>query len=164
MIAALKEFPQATGIGFESSDQAFAWARLNADRLMLDRAEIRHADWAEAPESSFELVLSNPPYIPSGEIEGLEPEVARHEPRAALDGGPDGLAAYRALAGLLPRLLKPNGCAILEIGASQAPEMEPLFRNSGLKVARITPDLAGIPRALVLEKTGTALGKRPSIA
>jgi release factor glutamine methyltransferase len=164
LIAALKEFSRASGIGFESSDEAFAWGSRNAERLMVDRADLRHADWAQAPENSFDLVLINPPYIPSGDIDGLEPEVAKHEPRAALDGGPDGLGAYRALAGLLPRLLKQGGHAILEIGAGQAPDMEPLFHNSGLKVARVTPDLAGIPRALVLEKGGTALGKRPSIA
>jgi release factor glutamine methyltransferase len=160
LIAALKEFPHATGIGFESSDEAFAWGHLNAERLAMGRAEIRHAGWDEAAQNAFDLILSNPPYIPSGEIGGLDPEVARHEPRAALDGGPDGLDAYRALAGLLPRLLRRDGCAILEIGAGQAPEMEPLFRDSGLKVARVIPDLAGIPRALVLEKTATPLGKR----
>ena len=152
LIAALKEFPHASGIGFESSDAAFPWAKLNAERLMMGRAEIRHADWDTAPQNSFDLVFSNPPYIPAGEIAGLDPDVARHEPRAALDGGADGLDAYRALARLLPRLLKSQGRAILEIGAGQAPAMEPLFRDSGLAYRRITPDLAEIPRALVLEK------------
>jgi release factor glutamine methyltransferase len=152
LVAALNEFPNATGIGFESSDAAYPYAKLNAGRLMMDRAEIRHADWGTAEENSFDLVFSNPPYIPAGEIAGLEPDVALHEPRAALDGGGDGLDAYRALALLLPRLLKSGGWAILEIGAGQGPALEPLFRNSGLAVRRITPDLAGIPRALVLEK------------
>ncbi len=152
LIAALKEFPNASGIGFELSDAAYPWAKLNAQRLMLDRAEIRHADWGTAPENSFDLIFSNPPYIPAGDIAGLEPDVADHEPHAALDGGADGLDAYRALARLLPRLLKSQGQAILEIGAGQAAEMELLFRDSGLTVRRITPDLAGIPRALVLEK------------
>jgi len=152
LIAALKEFPNARGTGFESSPAAFAFAERNAARLMPERAEIRHADWSAAPENSFDLILSNPPYIPSGDIAGLEPDVANHEPRAALDGGSDGLDAYRALARLLPRLVKGNGTAILEIGAGQAPAMEPLFQGSGLTFRRISPDLAGIPRALVLEK------------
>ena len=149
LLAALQEFSSATGVGFEFSERALIWARANA--LHQPRAEIRFADWSEA-EGPFDLVFSNPPYIPSDEIENLDPEVARFEPRAALDGGPDGLAAYRDLARLLPRLLKAGGRAILEIGAGQAPAMEPLFRDSGLKVCRIAPDLAGIPRALVLEK------------
>jgi release factor glutamine methyltransferase len=152
LIVALAEFPNASGSGFESSPDAFVWARTNAERLALGRAEIRQADWNVAPENSFDLIFSNPPYIPSGEIDSLAPDVAGYEPRAALDGGLDGLAAYRDLVGLLPRLLKARGRAILEIGAGQAPAMEPLFRVSGLKVSRIAPDLAGIPRALVLEK------------
>jgi release factor glutamine methyltransferase len=112
----------------------------------------RHADWNVAPDNSFDLIFSNPPYIPGGEIDSLAPEVSRYEPRTALDGGPDGLSGYRDLARLLPRLLKTGGRAILEIGAGQAPAMEPLFRDSGVKRVRIAPDLAGIPRALVLEK------------
>ena len=91
----------------KSSPEAFAWAARNAARLMPGRAEIRLADWNAAPEDRFDLVFSNPPYIPSGEIESLDPgSVADYEPRAALDGGPDGLDAYRALAGLLPGMLK----------------------------------------------------------
>jgi release factor glutamine methyltransferase len=101
LIAALKEFPNARGVGFESSPEAFAFARANAARLIGERAEIRLTDWDQA-HGPFDLVFSNPPYIPSADIESLEPEVSQFEPRAALDGGPDGLAAYRALAGLLP--------------------------------------------------------------
>lgn len=152
LVAALKEFPNARGIGFEFSDAAIPFARLNAERHAMGRAQIRHADWNSAPENSFDLIFSNPPYIPAGEIAGLEPDVADHEPRAALDGGVDGLDAYRALALLLPRILKKGGWAILEIGAGQGPQVELLFRDGGLAVRRITPDLAGIPRALVLEK------------
>jgi release factor glutamine methyltransferase len=157
LIAALKEFPNASGVGFESSPEAFVWARTNAGRLMADRvkmgrADIRQADWNGAPDNSFDLIFSNPPYIPGGEIDSLAPEVARHEPRAALDGGPDGLDAYRGLAKLIPRILRPGGKALLEIGFGQAPAMEPLFRDSGVNLVRITPDLAGTPRALVLEK------------
>jgi release factor glutamine methyltransferase len=149
LIAALKEFPNARGIGFESSSQAFVWACRNAHALMPGRAEIRLADWTAA-RGPFDLVFSNPPYIPSAEIATLEPDVRDHEPLAALDGGPDGLDAYRALGRLLPGLLKPGGHAVVEMGAGQAGAMELLF--TGLGVLRLAPDLAGVPRALVLNK------------
>jgi release factor glutamine methyltransferase len=149
LLAALSEFPNAAGIGFESSPQAFAWAQRNAARLAPDRAEIRLQTWDRA-EGPFDLIFSNPPYIPAREIDVLEPEVSVHEPRAALDGGPGGLDAYRDLAGLLPRLLAPAGFAILEIGAGQ--RVESLFAGTGLKTLGTAPDLAGIPRALALQK------------
>ena len=149
LIAALKEFPNATGMGFESSPDAFEWATVNARRLMPQRAEIRLADWNTA-HGPFDLLFSNPPYIASREIESLDPDVAGFEPHAALDGGPDGLAAYRALAELLPSLLKPGGHALLEIGFGQAPAMEKLFPN--LEILRITPDLSGVPRCVILRK------------
>ena len=149
LIAALKEFPNATGIGFESSDIAFRYSAANATRLIGARAEIRPADWAKA-QGPFDLAFSNPPYIPSAEIESLEPEVAGHEPRAALDGGPDGLDAYRGLAGLLPGLLRPGGHALLEIGLGQENAVAPLF--GGLELLRIAPDLSGVPRCVILRK------------
>lgn len=149
LIAALKEFPNAAGIGFESSVDAFEWAQRNVARLMPGRAELRLTDWTNA-ETPFDLVFSNPPYIPSADIESLAPEVARFEPRAALDGGVDGLDAYRALAGLLPNLLKSGGHALLEIGSGQANDAAFLFQ--GLELIRIAPDLSGIPRCLILRK------------
>jgi release factor glutamine methyltransferase len=151
LIAALKEFPRAAGLGLDSSPDALNYARRNVFAHDLSaRAKLRLDDWAAAPDDSFDLVFSNPPYIPAAEIEGLDPEVARFEPRAALDGGPDGLDAYRALARLLPRMLKKGGRAILEIGAGQA--VEPVFQGSGLHLAGIAPDLGRIPRAVLLEK------------
>lgn len=147
LIAALKEFPSATGIGFESAPQAFAYACANARRLIGPRAEIRLADWKEA-EGPFDLVFSNPPYIASMEIESLAPDVAHFEPRAALDGGADGLSAYRALAELLPTVLKPDGHALLEIGFGQAAGLEKLFPE--LEILRIAPDLSGVPRCVIL--------------
>jgi release factor glutamine methyltransferase len=149
LIAALKEFPNATGIGFESSPEAFRWAQGNAQRLMPGRAEIRLADWHDA-KGPFDLIFSNPPYIPSAEIESLDPDVSRFEPHAALDGGPDGLAAYRALTELLPPMLASGGHALLEIGLGQAHAMTTLFQN--LEMLRIAPDLSGIPRCVILRK------------
>jgi release factor glutamine methyltransferase len=147
LIAVLKEFSCATGIGFESSPDAFRYAAANAARLVGPRAEIRLEDWNSA-SGSFDLIFCNPPYIPSIEIESLAPDVARFEPRAALDGGPDGLSAYRGLAKLLPGLLKPGGHALLEIGAGQALAIPSLFQ--GLEIVRIAPDLSGIPRCVIL--------------
>ena len=110
--------------------------------LMPDRAEIRLADWNMA-EGPFDLVLSNPPYIPSAVIKSLEPEVSRHEPRAALDGGPDGLdGAYRGLARLLPRIVKPGGHALLEIGARLALMPWNLcLQGSGLNLLKIVTSI-----------------------
>jgi len=149
LIAALKEFPNATGIGFECSETAFAYAAANAAKLIGARAQIRQTDWDQA-QGPFDLVFSNPPYIPSAEIESLEPDVARYEPRAALDGGPDGLEAYRALAGLLPGLLRHGGHALLEIGFGQESAVAPLFKS--LELVRIAPDLSGIARCVILRK------------
>jgi release factor glutamine methyltransferase len=150
LIAILKEFSQARGQGFERSPDALPYARANLDSHGLRaRGEIVAADWNAAPEG-FDLILSNPPYIPTAEIDTLEPEVRLYEPRAALDGGPDGLAAYRTLAGVLPRLLRPGGLALLELGRGQAGAVESLFQ--GLKTHPPVSDLAGIPRVLVLER------------
>ena len=149
LVAALAEFPNATGIGFEAAPDAFAYAGRNAARHAGPRAEIRAVGWNTAT-GPFDLVFSNPPYIPTAQIGGLAPDVRDHEPRAALDGGTDGLAAYRELGRRLPGLLKPGGHAVLEIGAGQAPAAEPLFH--GLRILRLAPDLAGIPRAMVLQK------------
>jgi release factor glutamine methyltransferase len=149
LLAALTEFSNATGVGYESSPDAFAWARRNAERLMPGRAEIRLAGW-EAADGLFDLVFSNPPYIASAGIAALAPDVRDYEPRAALDGGADGLVAYRNLAAVLPRILRPGGYAILELGAGQLGPVAPLF--TGLHVLHAAPDLAGIARALVLRK------------
>ncbi|HEY0265672.1 MAG TPA: peptide chain release factor N(5)-glutamine methyltransferase [Rhizomicrobium sp.] len=160
LVAALKEFPNATGIGFESSLPAFAFARANAVRLIGPRAEIRPADW-NAATGPFDLVFSNPPYIPSADIESLAPDVSRFEPRAALDGGGDGLDAYRGLADLLPHILTPGGHALLEIGIGQENSLDSVFRN--LEILRIAPDLSGVPRCVILRKSQDSLGKAGSI-
>jgi release factor glutamine methyltransferase len=149
LVAALREFPNATGIGFEASADAFPYAAANARRLIGPRAETRQTDWNEA-QGPFDLVFSNPPYIAAGDIESLERDVAHFEPRAALDGGIDGLSAYRSLAELLPRILKPGGHGLLEIGFGQAQGLENLFQE--LEILRIAPDLSGVPRCVILRK------------
>ncbi|HEV7960763.1 MAG TPA: peptide chain release factor N(5)-glutamine methyltransferase [Rhizomicrobium sp.] len=148
LVAALKEFSHARGTGFERSAQAFAYAQANLVHHGLKaRGKLIAGDWNEA-EGQFDLIFSNPPYIPTADIRSLDPEIRLHEPVAALDGGGDGLAAYHDLAGLLPRLLRPGGLAFLELGQGQAARVELLFQ--GLTVVHVAPDLAGIPRVLVL--------------
>lgn len=151
LIAALKEFPNARGLGFERSPDALRYARSNLQANGFGaRAEILAADWNDAPEAGFDLILSNPPYIPTGEIDALEPDVRLYEPRAALDGGADGLDSYRSLAAILPRLLRPGAHALLELGQGQFGSVEPLFQDLGTHPP--VADLAGIPRVLMLKR------------
>jgi len=149
LIAAVTEFPNAVGTGFESSEGAFGYAAANAKRLVGDRAKILLTDWRDAT-GPFDLIFSNPPYIASADIESLATDVSQFEPRTALDGGADGLAAYRALAQLVPPLLAPGGFCLLEIGQGQANDVVSLFR--GLELVRVAPDLSGIPRCVILRK------------
>lgn len=155
LLAALTEFDQAFGVGVDISAKAIALAARNATRLgFRDRAALVCGNWAEAIRERFELVLSNPPYIPTYEISGLMPEVARHEPRTALDGGVDGFACYRRILAALPGLLAPAGVAVLEFGDGQAEILAGLARETGLEAAT-KADLAGRPRAMMLRKAGT---------
>lgn len=150
LVALLKELATATGAGIDSSDAALRWARENVARHCLgDRAELVAGEWHQAL-GVFDLVVSNPPYISSAAIAELHPEVRDYEPRQALDGGPDGLAAYRAIAPILLQRLGPDGLALLEIGAGQHHMTEEILAAHGLTVARVVPDLAGIPRCLVV--------------
>ena len=152
-VAFLKEFPNASALGIEKSEEARAYALRNVARHGLaERCEIRDGDWAEAIAGPYDAILSNPPYIKPADLAGLEPEVA-NEPILALDGGADGLSAYRALAPALTRLLSPNGRVFLEIGAGQSGEVGAVLAQSGLEVIKVAPDLAGIPRVLVAGRT-----------
>jgi release factor glutamine methyltransferase len=151
LLAILHERPAASGVGV---DRAFAAARMaaaNAAALGLaGRAAFLAGDWATAIAQRFDLVVSNPPYIRSGGIAALSPEV-RHDPRAALDGGADGLDAYRALAADLPRLVRPGGAALLEIGFDQAASVAEIAAAAGLAAGRPQRDLAGRDRMMTLE-------------
>lgn len=153
LLAILSECPNATGIGTDLAPAAAALARRNAVAAGLaGRAAFLAGDWAESLAARFDLVLSNPPYIPHADVAGLMPEVVAHEPARALDGGADGLAAYRAIIAALPRLLAPAGCAVLELGLGQHETVPALARAAGLAIRALRPDLGGIPRALVLAK------------
>jgi release factor glutamine methyltransferase len=151
LIAALTEYPNAHGVGIDTSEEALAWARRNvASHHLEDRATLIETGWLDGAEPGFDIVFSNPPYIPSGEIDSLAPDVSRFEPRAALDGGPDGLDAYRAITERLPSLLTPAGRAFLELGQGEAAAVAELAIANGLNVLRTVPDLAGILRCVVL--------------
>jgi release factor glutamine methyltransferase len=150
LLALLKEFPAAFGIGLDLSADAAVLAKANASRLGLaDRSAFIAGDWTNPLSGRFDLIVSNPPYISSRDIETLMPEVACHEPRRALDGGPDGCRAYRAILPNLRHHLQPNGRAILELGAGQANYLIDLARASGL-AGSLRLDLAKIPRAIIL--------------
>jgi release factor glutamine methyltransferase len=151
LLAALSEFPAASGLGVDRIPAAAALARGNAEALGLgDRADFLVADWAAPLAGRFDLVLSNPPYIESAGIAGLMPEVAGHEPASALDGGVDGLDCYRTILAALPGLLAPGGLAVLELGAGQRGAVEALAIAQGLQPAGCRTDLSGTERALLL--------------
>jgi release factor glutamine methyltransferase len=151
LLALLDAFQGASGIGVDISCEALAVAQDNADRLMLsERSRFIHGGWDVAIGQRFDLVVSNPPYIPTADIAGLDPEVRDHDPHLALDGGADGLDCYRAILPLLPRLLTPTGFAVLEIGFGQGDDVSRLAADAGLSVLEIRPDLGGVPRAVVL--------------
>ena len=153
LLALLSELPNASGLGIDIAEETLAVARRNAARLGLDgRSLFSIGDWGAALAGPFDLVVSNPPYIPASEIAGLQPEVAGFEPRRALDGGADGLDAYRRLGPDIFRLLRSGGVAVLEFGLGQGAAVEGLMSAEGLTSQGFRRDLAGLDRCLVLGK------------
>lgn len=150
LIAFLKEFPNSSGLGVDCSEEALRIASTNlAVHGLTDRAEIRRGNWDDNLDGQWDVILSNPPYIKTGDLAGLAPEVLHYEPRGALDGGADGLAAIRQLAAVMARRL--NGLGFVEIGAGQAEDASAVMSEYGLEVVHVAPDLAGIPRVLVTQ-------------
>lgn len=150
LLALLSELPNALGIGLDRVPEAVAQARANAIALGLEsRALFAAGWWGEALVGGFDVALANPPYIPTGAILSLMPEVARFDPHAALDGGSDGLVAYRDLAPALARLLRPDGFACVEVGAGQGDAVAAILAAAGLDLVQRHDDLAGIGRCLV---------------
>lgn len=148
LLAALDQWPQATGLGVDASETALAVARRNAERLGLSaRSDFRRGDWGQGIGERFDLILCNPPYVESGA--DLPRDVADWEPAEALFAAADGLSEYRRLAPQIPQLLEPRGLACLELGAGQRAAVEALFEGSGLTLSS-RPDLAGIERCLTL--------------
>jgi release factor glutamine methyltransferase len=150
LLAALNEWPDATGIGIDASEAALAVAKANAQQLGLaDRAVFCLGDWGQGIDETFELILCNPPYVESGAK--LTPEVIDHEPASALFAGKDGLADYQRLMPQFARLMAPDGIVALEIGAEQAAVVSALALEAGLG-ARCFQDLGARNRCLLLER------------
>ncbi|MBX9776432.1 MAG: peptide chain release factor N(5)-glutamine methyltransferase [Xanthobacteraceae bacterium] len=151
LLALLHELPAAHGVGTDISTAALACARSNAATLGLDnRAAFVACNHGTGLVGSFDLIVANPPYVASGDIAGLEPEVRDFDPRRALDGGADGLAAYRAIAADAKRLLAPTGFLVLELGAGQREAVRSLTVAAGLAPKAERSDLSGVARALVV--------------
>lgn len=149
LLALLSEWPEAFGVATDTSMAALRVARANAEAHGLDtRTALVACDFGAALAGGFEMVVSNPPYVASQDIASLAREVREHDPALALDGGADGLDAYRAIAADARRLLAPFGTLVLELGAGQAAAVTALLQEAGLEVAEPVPDLAGIPRAI----------------
>ncbi|HUH23195.1 MAG TPA: peptide chain release factor N(5)-glutamine methyltransferase, partial [Brevundimonas sp.] len=150
LLAALAERAGARGVGTDISTEAIAVARENAANLDLDgRCTFIRTDWAAGfADDSFDLVVSNPPYIPTGDIPGLDPEVREHDPHLALDGGPDGLQPYRDLAPEIARILRPEGVFAVEIGWEQGPQVKALFEAAGFANVKVVKDLGDRDRVV----------------
>jgi release factor glutamine methyltransferase len=152
LLTLLHLYPNAHGTGVDSSPDALRWARKNAASLGLEsRAVLDQRNWDGSIDQTFDLIVSNPPYIARGALAQLEPELS-FEPRAALDGGPDGLDAYRALAPILLRRAAPGAAILLEIGADQGASVPAILQAAGLRVSHVANDLAGRPRVVVAKK------------
>ena len=150
LIALLSELPQARGLGIDLSEEACRTAAANAALNGVDgRVTFRQGSWTEGLSGRFDLIVSNPPYIPSAEIATLSVEVREHDPLLALDGGADGLGPYRLFASALPPLLAPGGVIVFEVGAGQGPDVVALMRAGGLEFRGSRNDLGGHERALI---------------
>ncbi|MFE9084497.1 peptide chain release factor N(5)-glutamine methyltransferase [Brevundimonas sp. NPDC003935] len=150
LLATLMERAGARGVGTDISTEAIAVARENAANLDLNgRCTFIRTDWAAGfADDSFDLVVSNPPYIPTGDIPGLDPEVREHDPHLALDGGPDGLQPYRDLAPEIARILRPEGVFAVEIGWDQGEAVKALFEAAGFTGVKVVKDLGDRDRVV----------------
>lgn len=149
LIALLTELPDAHGVATDICPAALRTARLNAERHgVLLRTSCHRGNYAEGPDGLFDVVVSNPPYIRSSDIAGLSTEVRDHDPRVALDGGMDGLAAYRSILARVPALLVIGGLLAFEVGHDRADEVAALCRANGLREIAAHRDLAGIARVV----------------
>jgi release factor glutamine methyltransferase len=158
LLALLSELSNAAGVGCDIDRRATLTARDNARRLSQDRALFAVSDMTAALRGPFDLIVSNPPYIASGDIAALAPEVRLFDPRLALDGGADGLDFYRAIAATAPPLLAPDGAVVVEIGIGQAEPVAALFAAAGLVPLPPRPDLNQVPRALVASRVRPETG------
>lgn len=155
LLSLLLERSQCQGTGIDASQEALHIATQNAQRLeLLSRTKFIHKSWNETNIVSelFDVIVSNPPYIPSAEIAALEAEVRNYDPLTALDGGEDGLNCYREIAKITPLLLKKDGYILLEVGYGQDKDVAEIFIAQKLTWVKTVPDLAGINRCVILKK------------
>jgi release factor glutamine methyltransferase len=151
LLSLLHEWTEATGVGLDKAPRAIEQAKQNAKALGLsDRATFLESDWlsALAPDEKFDLIIINPPYIPSDDIPTLQPEVREYDPLLALDGGTDGLDPYRTLIPFLHRYLNPKGRVLFEIGIHQSAPIEALLQEHGFHDIFVAKDLGGISRCV----------------
>ncbi len=149
LIALLSEMPAASGFGVDVSAAALEVARRNAHINGVGaRARFGVSSWWSHAGGPFDLVVSNPPYIPTRDLAGLDAEVREHEPRLALDGGPDGLAAYRAILSVARARISPGGALAVEIGIGQHEDVAAMFAASGFSDVEIDKDLGGVERVV----------------
>jgi release factor glutamine methyltransferase len=154
LVALLHELPQAMGLGVDLSFGALVTARTNAaDNRVGSRCHFALSRWADAVSGPFDLMVSNPPYIASKVIPTLDEEVREHDPKLALDGGPDGLEPYRILLSEAGRLLAPQGLLVVEIGYDQAQDLVGLAGAQGLEIVRIAHDLSDNPRCVAMKRS-----------
>ncbi len=158
LIALLTERPNAWGLGLDRAFEAAQMANLNANALGVGaRAAFAVGDWTGAVQGRFDVILSNPPYIPLGDREGLAPDVREYDPALALFGGVDGLDPYRRFATELQGLLVPGGLLALEIGWDQGAAVQALLQQAGWHAVACLPDLAGRDRIIVAYSPQTPL-------
>jgi len=148
LIAVLSELPGARGVGVDTSEAALVIARRNAEKNLVDDCTtFVSSSWGRSVSGSFDLILSNPPYISESGRDDLEPEVAMYEPASALFAGKDGLSAYREVAPDILRLLNPDGVAAIECGRDQMTTVIEIFDDAGLRHVETRCDLDGIERS-----------------
>jgi len=152
-LALLSHASAATAVGVDVSEEALSTARANAEKCGVGaRFKVVHSDWLDKVEGVFDVIVSNPPYIPSGLIANLDPEVRDFDPHAALDGGEDGLDAYRVLAEEAGTHLAPEGRIAVEIGSDQRLDVATIFARQGYKLLAERKDLGGRDRVLVFNR------------
>ncbi len=156
LLSLLKERSNCKGTGVDASKEALDIAKENMQNLHLtSQATFLYKSWTDENfvTETFDMIVSNPPYIPTKEIEMLEKDVKDYDPLSALDGGEDGLECYRQIAKVTPLILKPNGYILLEVGYNQAKAVADIFMAHGLTLAKVIPDLSNINRCVILKKS-----------
>lgn len=153
----LAEYPNANGLAVDISAKALSVAQQNAENLgLVKRLNFLQADWfasdfVQKINRKFEVIVTNPPYIPTADITKLDKEVKNFDPLMALDGGADGFSSYRRLAEVVPQLLTDGGYVFIEAGIGQAEKIAQIFTTGGLRLQAIKTDLSGIQRCVILQ-------------